>query len=134
MAAKKSSTKKEPGQVSSPVSHVRSTPIGEYGFISDGEVSALLSPSGAVEWMCVPRFDAPSVFGAILGQRAGKFRVAPLDARVPADRRYLPGTMVLETSWGVATGWMIVRDVLLIGPWHHQADRSDPPRSQKLYP
>ena len=42
----------------------------------------------------------------------------------PAARRYLPGTMVLETSWGTATGWMIVRDVLLIGPWHHSTDRS----------
>ena len=50
--------------------------------------------------------------------------MAPLDARVPAARRYLPGTMVLETSWGTPTGWMIVRDVLLIGPWHHDLDRS----------
>ena len=38
---------------------------------------------------------------------------------MPAARRYLPGTMVLETSWGTPTGWIIVRDVLLIGPWHH---------------
>jgi GH15 family glucan-1,4-alpha-glucosidase len=44
--------------------------------------------------------------------------------RVPAARRYLPGTMILETSWGTATGWMIVRDVLLVGPWHHETDRS----------
>src|SRR5207253_621943 len=43
---------------------------------------------------------------------------------VPAARRYLPGTMVLETSWGVHGGWIIVRDVLLIGPWHHEAERS----------
>ena len=102
----------------------RAVPIGDYGFLSDGEVSALVAPAGSVDWMCVPRFDAPSVFGAILGKRAGSFRVAPLDARVPAARRYLPGTMILETSWGTATGWMIVRDVLLIGPWHHQDDRS----------
>ena len=52
--------------------------------------------------MCVPRFDSPSVFGCILGRRAGSFRVAPLDVTVPADRRYLPGTMILETSWGTA--------------------------------
>ena len=43
---------------------------------------------------------------------------------VPAARRYLPGTMVLETSWGTRGGWIIVRDVLLIGPWHHTDDRS----------
>jgi GH15 family glucan-1,4-alpha-glucosidase len=124
MAAKKSSTKKEPGQVSSPVSHVRSTPIGEYGFISDGEVSALLSPNGTVEWMCVPRFDAASIFGSILGRHAGSFKIAPDDVTVPADVRYLPGTMILETSWGTPTGWIIVRDALLIGPWHHENDRS----------
>jgi alpha,alpha-trehalase len=109
----------------SSIEQSRAVPIGDYAFLSDGEVSALVAPAGSVEWMCLPRFDAPSVFGAILGKRAGSFRVAPLDARVPADRRYLPGTMILETSWGTATGWMIVRDVLLVGPWHHQTDRSD---------
>src|SRR6185312_8881639 len=102
----------------------RAVPIGDYGFLSDGEVSALIAPAGSVDWMCVPRFDAPSVFGSILGKRAGSFRVAPLDAQVPAARRYLPGTMILETSWGTATGWMIVRDALLVGPWHHENDRS----------
>ncbi|HYO39162.1 MAG TPA: glycoside hydrolase family 15 protein [Nocardioidaceae bacterium] len=107
-----------------PVAHVRPVPIGDYGFLSDGEVSALVSPGGSVDWMCVPRFDSGSVFGAILGRHAGRFRVAPLDVVVPADRRYLPGTMVLETSWGTPTGWIIVRDALLVGPWHHQADRS----------
>jgi GH15 family glucan-1,4-alpha-glucosidase len=99
-------------------------PIGEYGFLSDGEVSALVSPGGSIDWMCVPRFDSGSVFGAILGRHAGSFRVAPLDVTVPAARRYLPGTMIMETSWGTPTGWMIVRDALLIGPWHHENDRS----------
>ena len=50
--------------------------------------------------------------------------MAPLEVAVPASRRYLPGTMILETSWGTQTGWIIVRDVLLLGPWHHTADRS----------
>ena len=106
------------------VSRTRSTPIGDYGFLSDGEVSALVSPNGAVEWMCVPRFDSPSVFGRMLGRHAGVFRIAPADVTVPADVRYLPGTMILETSWGTPTGWIIVRDALLIGPWHHPTDRS----------
>ncbi len=112
------------GQISAPSSHLRSTPIGDYGFLSDGEVNALVSPNGAVEWMCVPRFDSPSVFGSMLGRHAGSFRIAPDDVSVPADRRYLPGTMILETSWGTPTGWIIVRDALLIGPWHHESDRS----------
>jgi GH15 family glucan-1,4-alpha-glucosidase len=90
-------------RLTSPIGHARAVPIGDYGFLSDGEVLALLAPGGAVDWMCVPRFDSPSVFGAILGRRAGTFRVAPIDVTVPADRRYLPGTMILETSWGTAT-------------------------------
>jgi GH15 family glucan-1,4-alpha-glucosidase len=102
----------------------RAVPIGDYAFLSDGEVSALVAPSGSVDWMCLPRFDSPSSFGSILGRHAGSFTVAPLGMRVPAGRRYLPGTMILETSWGTPTGWLIVRDVLLIGPWHHQDDRS----------
>ena len=102
----------------------RAVPIGDYGFLSDGEVSALVAPTGSVDWMCVPRFDSPSAFGSILGNRAGSFRLAPLESLVPAARRYLPGTMILETSWGTTSGWMIVRDVLLIGPWHHSGDRS----------
>jgi GH15 family glucan-1,4-alpha-glucosidase len=112
------------GGLTAKISHARAVPIGDYGFLSDGEVSALVATSGSVDWMCVPRFDSPSVFGAILGRRAGRFRVAPLDVVVPADRRYLPGTMILETSWGTPTGWIIVRDALLIGPWHHADDRS----------
>jgi GH15 family glucan-1,4-alpha-glucosidase len=111
-------------RLTNPIEESRAVPIGDYGFLSDGEVSALVAPAGSIDWMCVPRFDSPSVFGSILGKRAGSFRVAPLDVRVPAARRYLPGTMILETSWGTATGWMIVRDVLLVGPWHHETDRS----------
>src|SRR3954469_14905749 len=99
-------------------------PIGDYGFLSDGEVTALVAPGGSVEWMGGPRMGSASIFGAILGRHAGEFRVAPADRRVPDSRRYLPGTMILETSWGTATGWLIVRDVLLMGPWHHESDRS----------
>ncbi len=99
-------------------------PIGDYGFISDGEVTALVSPAGEVDWMCLPRMDSASTFGALLGRHAGTFRVAPVDLMVPAARRYLPGTMILETSWGTPGGWVIVRDALLIGPWRHEEHRS----------
>ncbi len=78
-----------------------------------------------MEWMCLPRMDGPSVFGALLDRDAGWFRVGPADVRVPAGRRYLPGTMVLETTWGTPSGWAVVRDVLLIGPWRHQTSRSE---------
>jgi GH15 family glucan-1,4-alpha-glucosidase len=93
--------------------------IDDYAFLSDCETTALVAPSGAVEWMCVPRLDSSSVFGAMLDRDAGHFRLGPTGVHVPVDRRYLPGTMVLETSWGTPTGWLVVRDALLIGPWHH---------------
>ncbi len=99
-------------------------PIADYAFLSDCETVALVAPSGNVEWMCLPRVDSPSVFGAILDRAAGSFRIGPAGMTVPAARRYLPGTMVLETSWGTGTGWIVVRDVLLIGGWHHEHERS----------
>ncbi len=100
-------------------------PIAEYGFLSDCEVCALVAPSGSVEWMCLPRMDGPSVFAAMLDRDAGWFRLGPADVTVPAGRRYLPGTMVLETTWAVPTGWAVVRDVLLVGPWRYGSVRSD---------
>jgi alpha,alpha-trehalase len=99
-------------------------PIAEYAFLSDCETVALVAPSGNIEWMCLPRVDSPSVFGAILDRGAGSFRIGPAGMTVPASRRYLPGTMVLETSWGTGSGWIVVRDVLLIGGWHHETERS----------
>jgi len=99
-------------------------PIADYAFLSDCQTCALVAPGGSVEWLCLPRFDSPSVFGAILDRDAGMFRLGPDGVAVPAARRYLPGTMVLETSWGARGGWIIVRDVMLIGPWHHEEERA----------
>ena len=62
-------------------------PIADYGFLSDCEVTALVAPSGNVEWLCLPRMDSPSVFAAILDRDAGGFRLGPADVAVPAARR-----------------------------------------------
>jgi alpha,alpha-trehalase len=94
-------------------------PIANYGFLSDCHTTALVAPSGAIEWMCLPRLDSPSVFSALLDRDAGSFRLGPADISVPASRRYIPGTMVLETTWMTRSGWCVVRDALVIGPWHH---------------
>ena len=99
-------------------------PIADYAFLSDCETCALVAPTGNVEWMCLKRFDSPSVFAAMLDRDAGGFLLAPLDVAVPAARRYLPGTMILETTWGTKTGWVIVRDLLVVGPWHDESERS----------
>ncbi|GAB4086750.1 glycoside hydrolase family 15 protein [Myceligenerans cantabricum] len=98
--------------------------IADYGFLSDCEANALIAPSGAVEWMCVPRPDSPSIFSAILDRGAGRFRLSPYGVRVPVARRYIPGTLILETTWQTSTGWLIVRDTMLMGPWHDVEDRS----------
>jgi GH15 family glucan-1,4-alpha-glucosidase len=111
-------------QHASPSHRARSVPIGDYGFLSDGEVCALLAPGGSLDWMCVPRFDSPSIFGRMLGRHAGAFRIGPVDVEVPADVRYIPGTLIIETSWGTPTGWIVVRDALLMGPWRHEESRS----------
>ncbi|HEX8857018.1 MAG TPA: glycoside hydrolase family 15 protein, partial [Thermoleophilaceae bacterium] len=94
--------------------------IGAYAFLSDCHTGALVAPSGAVEWLCLPRMDSHSTFGALLDRDAGAFRVGPADVTVPAGWRYIPGTMVLETTWMTRTGWLVVRDTLLIGPWRHE--------------
>src|SRR5205809_2382620 len=99
-------------------------PIAEYAFLSDCEVNCLVAPSGRVEWMCLPRPDGPSVFAAILDRAAGSFAFGPTGVLVPAGRRYLPGTLVLETTWRTRTGWLIVRDAMCIGPWYHSQRRS----------
>jgi GH15 family glucan-1,4-alpha-glucosidase len=83
----------------------------------------LIASDGSVEWMCIPRFDAASIFGALLDRRAGSFRVGPYGTDVPLSVRYVPGTMILETTWMTPSGWIIVRDGLTIGLWH--AERSD---------
>ena len=99
-------------------------PIADYAFLSDWENTCLISPAGAVEWMCVPRPDSPSVFGAILDRGAGHFRLGPYGVSVPAARRYLPGSLIMETTWQTPTGWLIVRDALVMGPWHDIEQRS----------
>ena len=110
-------------------------PISEYAFLSDCEVNCLIAPSGRVEWMCLPRPDGRSVFAAMLDRAAGSFRFGPTSGMVPAGRRYLPGTLVLETTWRGRAGWMVVRDALCVGPWYHEHRRSGthrrPPTDQE---
>src|SRR3954447_18629753 len=115
-----------PGGLSSPhqgASIGAFPPIADYAYLSDCEVGALIAPSGNVEWLCAPQFSSPSVFGAILDRDAGRFRLSPADVLVPASRRYLPGTMILETTWMTRTGSLVIYDFLAVGPWHHEEER-----------
>src|ERR1035438_4938571 len=99
-------------------------PIADYAFLSDCHTGALVAPDGSIEGMCVPRFDSPSVFGSLLDRRAGSFRLGPFGIVVPLSSRYLPGTMILETTWMTPSGWIVVRDGLAIGPWRGCSGRA----------
>jgi GH15 family glucan-1,4-alpha-glucosidase len=92
------------------------TPIADYAFLSNCHTGALIAPDGAVDWLCVPRFDSPSVFGTLLDRGAGAFRIGPFGLNVPTARFYEPGTNVLSTTWNTPTGWLLVRDALTMGP------------------
>jgi len=90
-------------------------PIADYAFLSDCHTGALVAPDGSIDWLCVPRFDAPSVFATLLDRQAGCFRLGPFGINVPSARIYEPGTNMLLTTWKTPTGWVIVRDALTLG-------------------
>jgi alpha,alpha-trehalase len=91
-------------------------PIADYAFLSDCHTGALVAPDGAVDWLCVPRFDSPSIFGALLDREAGYFRLGPFGINHPTARVYEPGSNVLSTTWKTPSGWVEVRDALTMGP------------------
>jgi GH15 family glucan-1,4-alpha-glucosidase len=99
-------------------------PIADYGFLSDCHTGALLASDGSIEWMCLPHFDSPWIFGAMLDRGAGTWRVGPYGVYVPAGRRYIPGTNIIETTWMTPQGWLRVVDALTIGEWHDNKDAS----------
>jgi alpha,alpha-trehalase len=94
-------------------------PIAEYAFLSDCHTGALIAPDGAVDWLCAPAFDAPSMFGSLLDRQAGSFRLGPYGINHPTARVYEPGANVLETTWKTPAGWIVVRDALTMGPRDH---------------
>jgi GH15 family glucan-1,4-alpha-glucosidase len=91
-------------------------PIADYAFLSNCHTGALIAPDGGVGWLCVPRFDAPSVFGTLLDREAGYFRLGPFGINHPAARVYEAGTNTLVTTWKTPNGWIVVRDALTMGP------------------
>jgi alpha,alpha-trehalase len=108
-------------------------PIADYGFLSDCHTGALLASDGSIEWLCLPHFDSPSVFAAMLDRGAGRFRVGPYGLYVPAGRRYLPGTNAIETTWMTPQGWARVVDALTIGGWHDNEEGSSHTRPPTDY-
>ena len=95
-------------------------PIADYAFLSNCHTGALVAPDGSIDWLCVPRFDSPSVFGTLLDRQAGSFRLGPFGINVPTARVYEPGTNTLATTWHTQTGWILVRTALTMGPRQHE--------------
>ena len=91
-------------------------PIADYAFLSDCHTGALIAPDGSVDWLCIPAFDSPSVFGNLLDREAGSFRFGPFGINVPTQRSYVPGTNVVTTTWHTPGGWLQVQDALAMGP------------------
>jgi len=85
--------------------------IQDHALIGDCRSAALVSTGGTIDWLCWPRFDSPSIFGALLDDGAGRWTLAPTRAR-RATRRYLDGTNVLETSFESASGTLVVTDFM----------------------
>src|SRR5918998_6084653 len=88
-------------------------PIADYGLLSDGSSAALLSRDGSVDWLCLPRFDSPGVFSRILDPAAGHWSITPV-AAYSVQRRYLPGSLVIETTFTTETGSVRLTDALAV--------------------
>lgn len=89
--------------------------VGDYAILSDSQSAAIVDRQGSVEWWSVPRFDSPSVFSRMLDPRAGHFSIQP-DVPFRATRRYLPDTLVLETTFETDTGRVRLTDALALQP------------------
>lgn len=96
--------------------------IEEYGFVSDLRTGALISREGSIDWLCVPRFDSESVFGALVGNKNhGRWLLEPshedeeTSVRPEVHRRYRPSTFILETRWTTQSGEVLVTEFMPIG-------------------
>ncbi len=87
--------------------------LEDYGLIGDMQAAALVGRNGAVDWLCLPRFDSASCFSALLGdERHGRWLLAPAGEVRASSRRYRPGTLVLETDFETAEGAVRVIDFM----------------------
>jgi GH15 family glucan-1,4-alpha-glucosidase len=87
--------------------------VEDYGLIGDLQSAALVGRNGSVDWLCLPRFDSPSCFSALLGNEAhGRWLLAPAGEVRASSRRYRPGTLVLETDLETEDGTVRVIDFM----------------------
>jgi GH15 family glucan-1,4-alpha-glucosidase len=92
-------------------SQMQSTPIAEYGMLADCNSAAHVSRAGSVDWLCLPRYDSPAIFARLLGPDAGHWSIRPA-GEFRSEHRYLPGTLVLETTFTTDSGTVKVTDAM----------------------
>src|SRR5215207_6559093 len=102
--------------------------IHDYAVIGDCRSAALISRSGSVDWLCWPRFDSPSIFGALLdNERGGCFAVRPA-GRYAVERGYVGPTNVLETTFRTDAGVMRITDLMPVAAEHEKRRHLQPAR------
>lgn len=90
--------------------------IADYALIGDLHTAALVSSTGSIDWLCLPSFDSPAMFAALLGDTDhGHWELAPLRGGRCTRRQYRPGTLVLETEWATERGAVRVTDFMAVG-------------------
>jgi GH15 family glucan-1,4-alpha-glucosidase len=88
-------------------------PIEDYALIGDTQTAALVGRDGSIDWLCLPRFDSAACFAALLGNGDhGYWRIAPENPDGRVSRRYVPGTLVLETTFTTTDGTVRMLDLM----------------------
>ncbi|QSR30899.1 glucoamylase [Nocardioides sp. S5] len=91
-------------------------PIEDYALIGDRGTAALVGKDGSIDWLCLPRFDSPACFAALLGtEEHGRWLLAPAEPVLTTSRRYVDGTALLETTFTTADGELVLLDVMPTG-------------------
>ena len=82
--------------------------IEDYALIGDTQTAALVGIDGSIDWLCLPRFDSGACFAALLGDRShGRWKLAPVDEVHRVERAYVPGTLVLGTTFHTTGAWSV---------------------------
>src|SRR5919198_31024 len=105
----------------------QSVPIADYGMLADCNSAALVSRAGSVDWLCLPRYDSPAIFARLLGADGGHWSIRPA-GEFESERRYLPGTLVLETTFTTPSGTVKITDAMAFaeGQRGHELGLSSP--------
>jgi alpha,alpha-trehalase len=95
-------------------------PIADYGLLADCNSAALVDRDGSIGWLCLPRYDSPAVFAQILDPEGGHWQITPTGA-YRSERRYVPGTLVIETTFATESGSVRLTDAMVFaeGQRHH---------------